>query len=162
MNTWWREIINSSVKKYGGETNKFTNILSQFGERSNLVRIEGPSITIFKKERGPAITRDLFLVGTINNWSTEDKFKLKKADSKGEKYHVLFNSNKQGLQEFKLSTTGWEIEMGSSSSSSTHYVNHGQLSYLPSTPNIRVHLEKAKYEFEFNLKTFDYKFKKLQ
>ncbi|MCK5073384.1 MAG: hypothetical protein KAQ98_08175 [Bacteriovoracaceae bacterium] len=162
MNTWWREIINSSVKKYGGETNKFTNILSQFGGRSNLVRIEGPSITIFKKERGPAITRDLFLVGTINNWSTEDKFKLKKADSKGEKYHILFNSNKQGLQEFKLSTTGWEIEMGSSSSSNTHYVNHGQLSYLPSTPNIRVHLEKAKYEFEFNLKTFDYKFKKLQ
>ena len=153
---WWEEILNSSIPNYGGSSEQYLNIVRQMGGRSNLVRLKGPSISIFKKTHTPSISRNLYLVGNINNWKTTPDFLL----IQSERENILkqsFYIQEQGTYQFKLSTENWKIEMGSDDNLLNSTLQ-GQLSYAPNMPNIKVSLKKGRYLFTFNLETFKYNF----
>lgn len=166
-NDWWEEVLNSSSYDYGGNTNKYLNIISELGGRANHVRLEGTSISVFKKSVDAKISKDLFLRGSLSNWDALENFKLEMASDRGDIYVVHFDVKSDGDHEFKLGTSDWEIEMGISTSRffapliELFEENNGYLSYKPALPNMKVKLTKGSYKFLFNIGNFKYSFLKI-
>jgi len=155
--TWWKEVINSSIEVYGGSNSLYTNVIDQLGERSNLVRVKGPSIIIFKKVPRPQINVQLYFMSNLTNWNAQESCKLLQSldDSV---YELKLSVVAAGVYEFKLATHNWNIELGSANEHSYSSLDYGQLSYQPYKPNVKVLLEKGNYSFTFNIRTFGYTF----
>jgi 1,4-alpha-glucan branching enzyme len=166
-NHWWEEIFNSSNQKYGGTTDRYSNIISNLGGRINRVRLAGPSIVIFAKKNSPKLKREVYLRSNLNDWSALRSQMLMPADEKGELYMAEVNVDNDGLYEFKLATEDWQIELGLASAGKTYlldeppYALGGYLGYEPELPNVTVQLPRGKYKFMFNLKSFKFNFIKI-
>ncbi len=161
---WWQEIYNSSQKEYGNNNDSFQNIISNVGGRANNIRIDGPSILIFKKIKAGIIHKSLYLRGSINNWTASPKNRLSKASDHGDIYVVNLEVKRKGLFEFKLGTKDWGIDIGSSFDAFSLFTpkeltkGKGYLSYIPGLPNIRTSLDKGSYKFIFNIRNYKYNF----
>jgi len=157
--TWWREVINSSVEEYGGSSSLYTNVIDQLGERNNLVRLQGPSIIIFKKIPRPQINVQLYFMSDLGNWISHESFKLLQSQEDFV-YELKLAIPTDGVYEFKLATHNWSIELGSANEHTYYSLDYGQFDYQPFKPNVKVLLEKGNYSFTFNIRTFGYTFKK--
>jgi len=166
-NQWWEEIFNSSNQKYGGSTDRYSNIISNLGGRTNRVRMAGPSIIVFTKKSSPKIRKEIFLRSNLNDWSALRSQMLTPADEKGEIYMTEVHVDVEGTYEFKLASENWQIELGLASSGRNYLLDEppyslgGYLGYEPELPNVSVNLPPGKYKFMFNLKSFKFNFIKI-
>ncbi len=160
---WWSEKINSSDKKFGGITGRYANIISNFGGRSNMVRIAPSSFILFEVVEKPAISKELFLMGSFNNWQAYDEYKLVE-DADG-KHVVDFYCSNPGLYELKVATEDWEVALGSGMMDNNgdpfNKTISGTLNYVIDSPNVKVYLEKGHYRFTFDVSSFKYTFVKV-
>lgn len=145
---WWKEIINSSSKIYGGASDGYNNLISNLGGRNNLVRMARSTIMVFKAENDPSISKNLFLMSNFNKWIANDAYKLK-YNGQGV-FSVEFYVRQNGNYQFKLASKDWDVELGDS--------GHGYLSYTPDAPNVNAYLETGFYSFQFNTATYKYDF----
>jgi hypothetical protein len=150
--SWWTEIINSSAPRFGGDTIKYSNIISQKGGRTNMIRLAPTSIHIFQADSELRIDHSLYWVSNLSNWSTVDRYKLHELDNGI--YIVDFELDVTKKILFKVATKNWGIEMGEGDS--TH------LSYGPDKKNIEVTLPHGSYRFTFNAMDFSYKIEDLR
>jgi len=161
---WWREIINSSDPKYGGNSYRSTNIISNRANRGNLVRLGGSTFHVFKAEKKLEISWPLYLKGTINEWGANEKFILTRG-MEGV-YYTDFLVSYDGSYEFKLATESWEVELGADTDEwkdigSKERIDGG-ITYVPSGPNIKTTLKEGFYRFTFNPKSYKYSLEKLE
>ena len=153
-NIWWAEIINSSNREYGSDTNLYQNIISPRGQRHNHMRLHSTSISIFKKSLNPSISESLYLRGTFNNWKISDACKLE-YNVVTENFESRFYIAEDQNVEFKLATPDWEIELGQAEQ------KRDAFTYRPNRSNVKRRLSKGNYSFSFNPNSFSFKFKKL-
>lgn len=162
---WWHETTSLAETRFVPNKEKFLNIISNVGGRSNNVRLAGPSIVIFTKKREAQIKADLFLRTSNSKWLALEDQKLRRASDGGELYSTTFTMPKAGEIEFKLGSADWSIDLGASttihSSSSLLEEGQGYLTYVPYAPNSTVKLQAGNYQFLFNITTFKYSFIKL-
>lgn len=160
--TWWSEIINSAESRFGSLPNFYQNPISQQGGRHNQVRMKGPAISIFEKTSKAKISKDLFLRGTFNNWALQDK--LLRGSDHGDIYVAEISIPNSGEHRFKLASQDWQYEIGAApKGSQPKKINQGQgyLSSTPRRPDVRLNLDRGKYRFIFDIKTFKFSFIRL-
>ena len=159
---WWKEVYNSNLKKYGHESNKYQNIISNVGGRNNHIRIDGTSFILFEKDPQGTVSKSLYLRGNFNTWSANPKHMLNKASDHGDIYIVNFDIKESKKYEFKLGTKDWDIDIGLAPAELFFQdpkeltVGKGYLSYIPGLQNIEILLDKGSYKFIFNIRTFKY------
>lgn len=153
--SWWSEIINSSLPEFGGETESYQNIISNLGGRRNLLRLKGPSFVIFQAGNNPEVKSQLFFRSNAFNWKASPEMSLSPLPNNPEWLVAKIQLNQSKTIEYKLGTKNWEIELGKAGSSQ-------QLSYIPNSPNATVTLAPGLYNFKFNLKTFNTLFEKIE
>jgi 1,4-alpha-glucan branching enzyme len=160
-NNWWREFIDSSSRRYGGLTNQYNNIFTNWGGRPNLIRIAPTSFRIFVAERSPSVGQQLYLMNDLDGWRALEHLKLVDQGNGtliadvGIKSDTNFN--------FKLATNDWNIAIGASTQKQDVYYRmkggtQGVLSYDISGPNATNYLPAGNYRFIFNIYTFEYQF----
>lgn len=163
QNAWWHEIISTTQPRFHIQDSQFQNIIPLLGGRSNLVRLEGTSFSLFEKKTRPTVEEDLYLMSELSNWQASEKMKLTVCNVRP---HILQTNIELELDdtfEFKIATQDWSVEMGSAShpvTVSSRRASTGQLSYLPNRANETIELKKGHYVFEFDLKTFKYTFRR--
>jgi 1,4-alpha-glucan branching enzyme len=154
---WWHEKINSSAQRFGGQDNRFVNVISNQGHRSNIVRAKGPSITIFQAKDRAQISTPLYLRTSIQQWQALPTLKLTElSESEGELYGTTLTIKSDTEIEFKLGSSDWEIELGRERASLRKGDDY--LSYVQNGMNVKTHLTKGRYRFIFNLRSFRYHF----
>lgn len=165
---WWHEEISLAQSKYNQGKNKYRNIISNVGGRSNNIRIPGPGITIFKKMNQGIIQDDLYLRTDLNNWAVDPNYLLRRSSDAGDIYSTVITIPQvmRGDFNFKLGTADWSIDIGKDSSASLTEAaflgdREGSLTYNPDRGNASISLPPGTYRFIFNLKTFKYNFIKL-
>lgn len=151
---WWKEVINSSAKHFGGTNDKFLNIIAQKSNRPNHVRLPGTSLLLFKKVKKPELTQPFYFRSTINNWEANNESRLLPSLESLHIFECKFYSPSSGTIDFKLATKDWDIEMGESK----NFEGKTVLSYRPSLPNIKATLDRGHYIFKFNMENFEYEF----
>ena len=153
---WWKEVFNSSHEEFGGESQRFLNIIRNVGGRSNIIRSKGPSIIVFENKDRGNIEMPLFFRSGLNNWQATPNFKLSQfSENQAHLYGATINVPRDQEVSFKLATHDWDIEMGASGEGK-------YLSYSPEMKDIKVRLSKGSYKFIFNIKTYKYKFEKMR
>lgn len=149
---WWKEVINSSSQRYGGQNKKYRNILTGVANSYADIRLAANSFLMFKTQMKPELEESLYLVGTLNNWKPTAPYKLRQA-ADGQ-WGVDFEVTESGYYEFKLATSDWDIEIGD-------VQRDFYLSYRPDAPNFKIFLSKGKNRFMFDSKTFKYSVKSI-
>jgi len=153
---WWNEIINSSSKQFGGLTDSSLNVISNYCGRSNLLRVAPSTFMLFQLQKNAEINKTLYLMTGLNNWQPHEDFRL--VDKGNGVFVVDFWCPAEGRYEFKLGSANWEIEMGTASNVPPFSGASDLMSYAPNRPNVKISLQKGRYRFLFDLKTFEYHF----
>lgn len=167
-NDYWKEVVNSSRKTYGNESDRYRNVISHQGGRANHIRLYGPSILVFKREATPAISERLYLRGNFNSWEANESSLLQK-EPLPEIYSTTIELIYSGEIEFKVGSSDWSIDLGAPQLMSDTYEapkffgqkNSGQLSYRMNLPNQKLFLEAGRYRFRFDLQNFTFVFEKI-
>jgi 1,4-alpha-glucan branching enzyme len=153
---WWKEIINSSAKQFGGLSDTWLNVLSNYRGRSNQVRVAPTTFMLFQLQKNAEINRTLYLMSGLNNWQAQEDFRLLE---KGNGLYVVdFWCPTDGRYEFKLGTANWDVEVGTASEYPIPAGASGHMSYAPNRPNVQAFLQKGRYRFQFDLRSFEYHF----
>lgn len=162
---WWHETTTLADKRYTSGKERYQNVVSNLGGRSNHVRIAGASISIFTKKSTALINKTLYFRSNLNRWGAERSYELIRASEGGELYSSVVEVKKPGMVEFKIADQDWSIELGSSKNGllgpSLLESNQGFLSYTPGRPNAKIDLPVGSYQFIFDLRNFKYSFIKL-
>ncbi len=153
--TWWKEVVNTSETRWGGNSDRFQNIISNLGGRQNLVRVDEGSLLIFEEQKIAEINSPLYLRGDITDWKALPHMKLLKSSDKGDIYSVQFDVHSRGEFAFKLGTKDWEVDIGLSHHHQPEH-SRGVLSYRPFQPNFIISFKPGTYKFIFNINTFKY------
>ncbi len=146
--SWWKERVNSSSITYGGESDRYNNVISNVIGRKNMIRLGGSTMMLFQANSAPEISKTLYLMSDLNGWQAKENHKLKCATS--DECYVDFRVTNSGQHQFKLATSNWHVEMGIASDEF--------FSYAPGASNVDQYLRAGKYRMIFNAKTFGYKF----
>lgn len=160
--TWWTEVMNSSLSKYGGDDERFQNIISNLGGRRNLLRLKGPGFYIFKAGNAPTISKTLYFRTLALNWLANEETQLKVNPANKEELIIELAFAKAQTIDFKLGTKNWEADFGKAyDSKSTKPLLSGTLTYIPNSGNIKAAVAAGKYLFKFNIKSYAYSLEKL-
>lgn len=161
INSWWKEIINSSSTSYGGETDQYLQPISQLGGQKNLLRLQGPSFSIYKKNTQASLSENIYLRGDFNQWQAtrSNQFNFKNA----QELSATFLITQQGIYNFKVATQDWNYDLGEAINNNSNNNNSlkGQLTTLKNSPNIKLELKPSRYEFNIDLKTYKYSIKRI-
>jgi 1,4-alpha-glucan branching enzyme len=157
---WWKEFINSSETKYAGDNGVYSNVISNIGGRSNLLRLKGPGFYLFQAFTGPSLKKNLYFRSTLNAWKANPTQMLKFNPSNPEELVTLVQVNNDSTFEFKLGSDDWEIDLGKYVQDLRRPKMVSTLSYIPLSQNVKQTLSKGTYQFKFNINSFTYSFEK--
>lgn len=169
-NCWWEEVISSAHPKYGStENNRHLNVISLVGGRSNLVRLQATSISIFSCSNRGNSSVPLYFRSSLNNWIASGENLLKEVSEQGDLYGVDIEVKQPSSFEFKIASQNWDIELGHGEplvpwNRSEENLNQmsGFVSYVPDRPNLTATLDAGRYRFIFDIKNFRYLFLPVQ
>jgi 1,4-alpha-glucan branching enzyme len=158
---WWEEVINSSLPKFGGDTQSYQNIITNLGGRKNLLRLKGAGFYIFKMKNTPGVSSKFYFRSTANNWVANETTELKASPQNQEELSTKVVVTKAEPFEFKIATRGWEVDLGKPITANLRKSAQDFLSYIPHSANIKASLEAGTYKLKFNLRTYAYSFEKI-
>ncbi len=150
---WWKEVVNSSNRRYGGLSDKWSNPVYAMEDRSQEIRLAADTFVMFQSVKSADIGREVYLSGSFNRWNIDQKLRLNKVEE--EVLGCDFEVEHSGEFEAVVTDSDFDWRLGDSG-----YQGLGQVAYLTSradAPPFKMTLRTGKYRFEFNMKTFQYR-----